>query len=439
MPGYTAAKKVLSGSYTSEIATVFDLKLASASDSSRSSTTEWKVGAEVEGAYSNPAFEISASLKGEYGESTAATQKTSAGRDITINGTLESIGGDYKHAIEPYLYWNNQGTLVLDYVIKPDSTSTWNTSSEWLKRDLAFMRPWKDELCGQVQGQANISPEITFSDSTPLAGDVITATARVRNYSISDASNVLVNFYQGDPAAGGGKITCGEGAPAKAIDGRKYTDFTCTFTATGFGEQRIYAVADPNNAIVERVEDNNKAFAVLSVVLPSSASGSDPGNAAGFEGTMISLEPSAAQTLDVFVPYRALADNVVTTFRLAQKNLLARTFDFDALKLDDFGVWTVEPQFFGYALNDSYAYPPVLVRVEYTRAELAANMINENTMSLYRFDPTSLRWVNEADECGPVTRNPANLTLLAPICHTGTYTLASSSLPIHIVLPIVKR
>jgi hypothetical protein len=436
LPGYTAEKKILSGSYTSEIATEFQLQLSSASDSSRSN---WTVGAEVEGAYSNPAFEISASLKGEYGQSTTATQKTSAGRDININGTLANVGSDYQHTIEPYLYWNNKGTLVLDYVIKPGNTPYWGADSEWNQRDLAFIRPWKVEPCGQVEGLFNISPDITFSDSTPLAGDVVTAKARVRNYSITDAANVLVNFYRGDPAAGGEQITCTEGSVGKTVSSRKYTDFSCTFTASGFGEKRIYAVADPNNTIVERVEDNNKAFAILSVVLPSSASGSDPGRAAENEGTIIKLEPSAAQTLSLFVPYRAMLDNEVTTFKLNQKVPLVRTFEFEAVKLNEFGVWTVEPQLFGLALNASYAYPPVLVRVEYTRAELAAGMINENTMSLYYFNPNTLRWVNEEDQCGPVIRDPDKLVLLVPICHTGTYTLSDSSLPYHLALPFVKR
>jgi hypothetical protein len=438
LPGYTAEKKVLSGSYTSEINTDFDLALSSAADEARSSSTNWSVGAEVEGAYSNPAFTISASLKGEYGEETTATQKTTTGKDITIHGTLQPIGSNYQHTIKPYLYWNEQGTLVLDYVIIPGSTPWWNTGGGWNKQDLAFVRPWKDEPCGQVQGQANISPEITFSDSTPLSGDPVTATARVRNYSITDAANVIVRFYQGDPAKGGNQIACDEGSLAKSVDHRKYTDFTCTFTAAGFGEQRIYAVADPGNAIAERIESNNKAYAILSVALPSSASGSDPGRMNEYEGTLVKLEPAVDRTTSVFIPYRGIPDYVVSTFKLTQKNPLGRTFEFEALKMNEEGVWMVQPRSFGTRLNPSHFYPPALVRITYTDEELSTGLINEGSMSLYYWDANTNAWITEA-ACGPAYRDPAHNVLLAPVCRTGTYTLASSTLPNHILLPAVRR
>ena len=83
-------------------------------------------------------------------------------------------------------------------------------------------------------------------DESPRSGR--TQPAKVRNYSPVGASNVLVYFYLGDPAAGEAKI--GEATfPAEpAVLSRD----GCQFQHGGRAddeELHIYAVVDPNNTI----------------------------------------------------------------------------------------------------------------------------------------------------------------------------------------------
>ncbi|MFZ3137776.1 MAG: CARDB domain-containing protein [Thermodesulfovibrionales bacterium] len=47
------------------------------------------------------------------------------------------------------------------------------------------------------------SSDITFSIPTPTVGETITITANVKNKGTAQADNVVVQFYDGDPSAGG--------------------------------------------------------------------------------------------------------------------------------------------------------------------------------------------------------------------------------------------
>jgi parallel beta-helix repeat protein len=91
------------------------------------------------------------------------------------------------------------------------------------------------------------SSDITFSNSTPANGDVITIYAEVHNNGEIDARNVVVKFY------GIGRTTI------PLIPAGSSQIASISWTATPAGLQRIVVMADPNNAISESNENNNVA------------------------------------------------------------------------------------------------------------------------------------------------------------------------------------
>jgi subtilase family serine protease len=62
-----------------------------------------------------------------------------------------------------------------------------------------------------LRALANVKPnlsftstDITFSNQTPTIGETITITSNVKNTGPAQADNVIVQFFDGDPSAGGG-------------------------------------------------------------------------------------------------------------------------------------------------------------------------------------------------------------------------------------------
>jgi parallel beta-helix repeat protein len=103
------------------------------------------------------------------------------------------------------------------------------------------------------------SSDISFNPQSPVEGDDVTITATIHNTGKSDAEDVAVRFYEGDPAGGGTRI--GEDQIISIIgDGRIGIAQIIWDTTGKFDTHDIFVVADPLNAIVECVDEaNNKA------------------------------------------------------------------------------------------------------------------------------------------------------------------------------------
>ena len=100
--------------------------------------------------------------------------------------------------------------------------------------------------------------DITFTPSIPSEGETVTISATIHNLGDDNATNVLVNFYDGQPGAGTliGSDTIpslGEGTSAAA---------STTWTATA-GAHDMFVVADPEDTIAESNENNNVASKLL--------------------------------------------------------------------------------------------------------------------------------------------------------------------------------
>ena len=114
-----------------------------------------------------------------------------------------------------------------------------------------------------------LSPsDISFSNPNPAVGETVTITATIHNTGNADATDVVVQFFDGDPDNAGTQI--GNDQTIAAINaggtGTAHVDWTATA-----GSHDIYVIVDPYDDISESNENNNEAHKNCEVdVLPSS-------------------------------------------------------------------------------------------------------------------------------------------------------------------------
>jgi PKD repeat protein len=132
---------------------------------------------------------------------------------------------------------------------------------------------WHDKMDLAI-GDSNL----TTSISSPSDGDKVRFNATFYNFNFTVDTNVKVRFYDGDPDLGGTSI--GE---ANANARKKwYVDVSLNWSATP-GTHEIFAVVDPDNAITEFNENNNKAKITLTVNYPPVIDPTMPDEFNGYE------------------------------------------------------------------------------------------------------------------------------------------------------------
>ena len=217
------------------------------------------------------------------------THQTSIDTTIDLLVQLGSLNmgiGDVKYTVTPYAYWAKNGALVVDYAVQPELAppgypNTWWQDKYGTNSDPAFILPWRLDpekgftLTDETKRfQTN---DIYFYPNKPVAGDTLTITAHVRNFSIVPTPTpVTVKFYLNDPDSGGTAIIGVNGSNTVSTNsyiqdrGTSVVDFKWVVPSGLPQYPRIYAVLDRDNTIAEIHEDNNKGFNVLGV---SSVSG----------------------------------------------------------------------------------------------------------------------------------------------------------------------
>jgi hypothetical protein len=108
------------------------------------------------------------------------------------------------------------------------------------------------------------SSNITFNNSAPEEGQNITIFANIYNIGGSPATNFVVQFWKGDPDAGGAQIN-GNKTIANLSNGNNIT-VNVTYNVT-IGNNNIFVLVDANNSVAELNESNNKANNSLNVSL----------------------------------------------------------------------------------------------------------------------------------------------------------------------------
>ena len=220
-------------------------------------------------------------MNSTYSEEEITTHTTTVLEEIEINVELGTITDtDKRYDVTPYAYWGNNGAVVVDFAARPQlappgQPETWWQRTYGQASDPAFILPFRlhPEKGWPLadDAQRHFSKDIVFFPSNPQPGDTVTVVARLQNFSLLDTpSPVRVRFYIGDPDDGGARIT--------GINGETFVETSAFIPFRGSSVvqmewvlpqgtpsfPRIYAVADPDNAIADEIhETNNKAYNVL--------------------------------------------------------------------------------------------------------------------------------------------------------------------------------
>ncbi|MFC2086039.1 T9SS type A sorting domain-containing protein, partial [Bacteroidota bacterium] len=269
------------------------ITLSSSSDVKWQLTSEGQTETEVEnsvnmGINGSVDFDIpfpyipNISVEGDYSTKTVNTRNTKV-RDtkgVTVYlGNVDQSIGNTRYNVIPYVYWAKNGALVLDYAVNPELAQPGFEGTWWQRRygemaDPAFILPWRldrEKGADVTEAQTQQTREILFDPPVPEVGDMVRIKVRVHNWSLLPTTGpVEVQFFVGDPAAGGTPIVDASGKTAVFVEqlterGSGTADILWEIPA-GIGFfPRIYAVIDPSNAMEEIHEGNNKGWNVLPV------------------------------------------------------------------------------------------------------------------------------------------------------------------------------
>jgi len=152
-----------------------------------------------------------------------------------------------------------EGSHEIYVVVDPDNTlqeiSEINNTAQ---KTLTIMPP------GEVIDLAVTTDDIRFEPQVPEVGEEVTIVCGIRNAGTVRVENVKVRIYEGNPTAGG-RLLYPE-FTISFIDAGVFGSITIHHDTTDWGgDHLIYVVADPENAIIEEDEENNRASRILTV------------------------------------------------------------------------------------------------------------------------------------------------------------------------------
>lgn len=219
---------------------------------------------------------------GKYNDSDMSTHKTSVKEGLRIEiefGGIDRSFGENRYDVTPYAYWAKNGALVIDYAVMPELSSSGGSNTWWEVRyghapDPSFVLPWRyDPEKGfgiSEEAKRHQTQDVIFDRSGPEAGDTLTLTARVRNFSlVGTSAPVTAHFYVGDPDDGGVPILGSEGetfaSTEEAIPAQRWADAVMQWAMPADlpNNPRIYAVLDQDATTPEIHANNNKGFNIL--------------------------------------------------------------------------------------------------------------------------------------------------------------------------------
>jgi len=254
-----------------------DLSTQTIDESRLTSTIGAEVGASVK------RWGIEASVSGRYSGEEITTHTSTATKDVLIEvktSDTDKSFGDADYLVTPYIYWGDNGALVIDYAVDPSTLGNPLYGTFWDKNyltysDPGFILPWRLDSLKGIGGTGNMklySTSLHVSPVAPSAGDVLHITARVHNFSLKDTDGpATVRFYLGNPANGGSPVVGTGGLTDIITNGpiaaqARTTVETDWVVPSGLDQTAtIYGVIDPDNTLGEIHEDNNVGFVPLAV------------------------------------------------------------------------------------------------------------------------------------------------------------------------------
>jgi hypothetical protein len=246
-------------------------------------TLEMEVGAKLGGSkdFGKVTAGLEIGVENTYSKKEISTQKVNLGEWFGVKlvyGNINSTITDANYRITPYLYWAANGAVVVDYAVQPELSRPGFPAGWWQthygeKADPAFLLPWRHDEArlgyATPAYKLNLTKDILFDPPNAQALETVTIVARLHNYSLREtATPPVVRFYLGDPDAGGTPLVGVNGETSVTAAGNIPARGSAIVTfpwrvPEGLRYPRIYALIDPDGAIAEVHEDNNKAFAIL--------------------------------------------------------------------------------------------------------------------------------------------------------------------------------
>ncbi|MFK7800525.1 MAG: CARDB domain-containing protein, partial [Anaerolineae bacterium] len=371
------------------------------------------------------------SLKGtfnsEYSSSSTSSHTMQTFSDIEIETSFGGITSLEQFDVQSFLYWADGGYMVLDHTATPKAQGVW---LGYDSADPAFRRPFAvDALCGP--DKIDFSPEIMIDPPYAEIGERVTISAQVHNYSNVSANSVKVRFYLGDPDNGGTQIGSDQtisnlnrasGSQTVSID----------WLAEGSGEQRIYAVIDPDNQLAEVHDEvsntnNNKAYNLLTMAVTDFV---DIGLAEtqayyplkfGTVGTVGRAQAGDELTYSAHIALEGLEETL--QFELAPNTgtLTAPTnLSFVGTPLE-LSAWN-KSNSIQVDLTPAADTAPSVMQVNYP------NSVQDSHVTVRRWNGAS--WVDAGCDGRTVDQLSDINQFVVPVCETGTYAVFSSETPI---------
>lgn len=276
----------------------WELRFSSQSISQREQSAFQQVSrsaeATVSGGFGPFRASLTAKVSDEYNNEQISTHKTTVRNESALMvefGTIDAtILGSKTYTVSPYVYWASNGALVLDYAVSPDVSAgvpSWWEEVYGTNPDLTMNLPWKYD---NKKGIGSTNPEvqkeetrdIIFNPLRPVAGELVTISARIQNYSLVDIfSPVSVRFYLGDPRIDGELLADENGnsvieIPQIRSRESKVAQLRGWMMPEGLrGDSKIYVVIDEENDVTEVHENNNIAWALVNPELGMATSTED--------------------------------------------------------------------------------------------------------------------------------------------------------------------
>lgn len=220
-------------------------------------------------------------VSGKYSREEITTHTSTATKDVEVEvevSETDKTYGDTDYLVTPYMYWGQNGAMVIDYAVDFATTGDPDLGTFWdknylLHSDPGFILPWRLDSLKGIGGTDDLkfySKSLRVSPIAPAAGDTAQITANVHNFSLKNTEGpVTVRFYLGDPANGGTPIEGIGGltdlSTGSSIPAQNYIAVEMDWLVPSdlSSKTKVYAAIDPDNAITEIHKDNNVGFVSL--------------------------------------------------------------------------------------------------------------------------------------------------------------------------------
>jgi len=276
----------------------WELRFSSVEESQKVQSAFQQVSRSLEANVSGGFGPFRASLTGkvsdEYNNEQISTHKTTVRDESALLvefGTIDaSILGNKTYTVSPFVYWDSNGALVLDYAVSPDISAgvpSWWEQNYGDRPDLTLNLPWRyDEEKGigstNPQLQREETRDIIFDPLLPEPGETVTISARIQNYSLLDNfTPVSVKFYLDDPRNGGTLLEDKNGdsefeLPSINARNNQVINLEGWVMPEGLSrDSKVYVVIDEENEVQEIHENNNTGWALINPNLGIATSNED--------------------------------------------------------------------------------------------------------------------------------------------------------------------